>query len=57
MTNAEKFEEVFGIKPDMESLVIDCPKVPSRDCIYWKIGCHCELWWYEKYKENADDRD
>lgn len=58
MTNAEKFEEVFGIKPDIEAMVIDCPKVPPVDCKYWEdAGCHCEMWWREKYKENADDRD
>ena len=46
MTNAEKFEEVFGIKPDIESMVIDCPKIPPRECKYWEdAGCHCEMWW------------
>lgn len=55
MTNAEKFEEVFGIKPDIESMVIDCPK-SSMDCKYWEdAGCHCEMWWREKYKEKSNE--
>ncbi len=54
MTNAEKFEEVFGIKPDVESMVIICPirEVFKRGCKYYEdSGCHCEKWWREKYKE------
>lgn len=57
MTNAEKFEEVFGIKPDIESMVIDCHKIPSMECKYWEdAGCHCEMWWREKYKEKSNDQ-
>ena len=55
MTNAQKFEEVFGIKPDIESMVINCPKTIIRDCKYFMdSGCHCEAWWHEKYKEKTD---
>ena len=51
MTNAEKFEEVFGIKPDTDIMIVDRPKIPM-DCIYRDdAGCHCEMWWREKYKE------
>lgn len=53
MTNAEKFEEVFGIKPDIESMVIECPKI--LECKYCEdSGCHCEMWWREKYKEKSN---
>ena len=56
MTNAKKFEEVFGIKPDIESMVIDCTvfigDCKFGDCKYFEIdGCHCEKWWDEEYKE------
>ena len=59
MTNAEKFEEVFGVKPDTESMVIDCPsevKEPcSSGCKYYEdSGCHCDAWWHEKYKGTID---
>lgn len=53
MTNAEKFEEMFGIKPDVDSMAIDCPKVVPHECKYWEdSGCHCEAWWNEEYKES-----
>ena len=52
MTNAEKFEEIFGIEPDVESMAIDCHKATPRECKYWEDGnCHCEAWWHEEYKE------
>ena len=55
MTNAEKFEEVFGIKPDVESMTIDCPPTMTRDCKYFENnGCHCEAWWQEEYKGKTD---
>lgn len=52
MTNAEKFEEVFGFKPDTEFGVIDC-SLKKSECPYYEEldgGCHCELWWNETYK-------
>lgn len=54
MTNVEKFEEVFGIKPDIESMIIKCPihEILKRGCKYYDdSGCHCETWWNEKFKE------
>ena len=52
MTNAEKFEKVFGIKPDVESMSIDCPPTAPRNCKYFENdACHCEAWWHEEYKE------
>lgn len=62
MTNAEKFEEVFGIKPDTEFAVLDCPYELAEKwnkCKYYEEldgGCHCETWWNEQYREvKADD--
>ena len=56
MTNAEKFEEVFGFKPDVEFGVIDCPHETSKCPYYEKLdgGCHCESWWNETYKRSID---
>ena len=58
MTNAEKFEEVFGIKPDTEVIAIDCnswDKCPYRE--EFDCGCRCDVWWDEKYREvKADDK-
>lgn len=58
MTNAEKFEQVFGIKPDTETMVIDCPYEETNSwskCPYYEEldgGCRCDTWWNEKYKED-----
>ena len=53
MTNAEKFKEVFGVEPDEESMVIECPE-GGGGCEYqWAMGrCHCEEWWQEEYKKH-----
>ena len=56
MTNAEKFEEIFGFKPDTEFGVMDCPyEIPKKwyECPYYEEldgGCHCESWWNDIYK-------
>ena len=53
MTNEEKFIEVFGFKPDTESLIIECPSEEyASSCPYYEEldgGCHCETWWHDKY--------
>ena len=56
MTNAEKFEEIFGFKPDTEFGVIDCPHETSECSYYEELdgGCHCESWWNETYKRGID---
>lgn len=54
MTNAEKFEEVFGVRPDVEMMVLDCPTILQSECQYREdvdMVCHCEKWWDEEYKE------
>ena len=54
MTNAEKFEEVFGVRPDIETMVLDCPTILQSECQYKEdedMFCHCEKWWDEEYKE------
>lgn len=53
MTNAEKFEETFGFKPDVNCLVLRCPEYSGeKACPYYEedYGCHCEKWWKEAYK-------
>ena len=54
MTNAEVFEKVFGIKPDTEFSVVECPfEYGNSECKYYEEldgGCRCELWWQEEYK-------
>jgi len=55
MTNAEKYEEIFGLKPDYDS----CPTVFCDDCpIHNKefdhLGCSSSMravWWDAEYKE------
>ena len=56
MTRAEKYEEVFGIKPDTEM----CPTKDCWLCPCFK-GCHedtiyhdniTEEWWNGEYNEN-----
>lgn len=57
MTNAEKFENIFGFKPDTEFSIFDCPEdYAGSQCPYYEEldgGCHCEEWWNEEYKPNA----
>lgn len=56
MTNAEKFENTFGFKPDTEFGILNCPKDhDGSQCPYYEEldgGCHCETWWNEEYKPN-----
>lgn len=57
MTNAEKFENTFGFKPDTEFGIFDCPEdYAGSQCPYYEEldgGCHCETWWNEEYKPNT----
>ena len=57
MTNADKFEEVFGFEPKIADCVaVDCLQCPIAD---WKRLDFCEgcgknvkKWWYHtEYKE------
>lgn len=55
MTNAEKYQEVFGLVPDIGSC-------PTEDCSYCPGLCYgansvC-TWWYEEYNgPNAIKRE
>lgn len=52
MTNKDKFIEVFGVVPDADVSVLDCP--PNGIECEWQDGiygeCHCEGWWLREYK-------
>ena len=53
MTNAEKFEEVFGLVPNTESMVLLCNIIPNPKCPYYEEvdgSCHCDTWWSEEYE-------
>lgn len=53
MTNAEKFEEVFGVEPDTSCCILMCETM-SYPCKYLEEldgGCNCNKWWDEQYKE------
>lgn len=58
ITNAEKFEEVFGFKPDTEFGIINCPQDHAgSQCPYYEEldgGCHCETWWNEEYRDTKE---
>lgn len=49
MTNAEKYKEVFGMEPDIDS----CPTLVCDNCplLSWKPKCdiHCFEWWNSEY--------
>lgn len=51
MTNAQKYEEVFGFPPDK----VGCPTKTCDECpVNGKnllSPCACEKWWNSKYKE------
>ena len=63
MTNAEKFEEVFGVKPDTDALVLDCPSnnmYMIEMCPYYDLytrQCHCDEWWYQTYTCNRQGKE
>ena len=51
MTNAEKFEEVFGFMPAIEQ----CPRGDGNcfsDCNGYKRNNCPSWWWLSEYKEN-----
>ena len=55
MTNAEKFEKVFGVKPDLEYPPFECPDTGcNSSCKYWDENWgHCGDWWNEECKATA----
>ncbi len=55
MTNAEKYEEVFGMKVDKNM----CPTKRCAICPIYKEGLSCscadtEDWWDAEYKKEGD---
>ena len=55
MTNAEKFEKVFGYFPDTSADVCECPEYSAGESCKYNddYGCHCEDWWLEEYNEKT----
>lgn len=56
MTNAEKFEKVFGAKPN----IVHCPILYRKDCNNCKgynnnLECVSSCWWNSEYKEKTDE--
>lgn len=45
MTNAEKYQEVFGLIPDTSNC-------PTEDCSFCPNRCNSYVWWNEEYKGN-----
>ena len=53
MTNAEKYQEVFGFPPDKGN----CPAERCEICpcsVGGKFNCFCRNWWDEEYKGGAE---
>lgn len=51
MTNAEKYEEVFGFPPDKEM----CPTERCENCPQSGYGCYgVGEWWDKEYKGGAE---
>lgn len=49
MTNAEKYQEVFGFPPDKGSC-------PTEDCKFCPAKpCNSYDWWNEEYKGGAEE--
>lgn len=51
MTNAEKFEQVFGIKPDADCCPLDCE---ANNGGLRCFKCEKRNWFKEEYKEQDD---
>lgn len=54
MTNAEKYQEVFGFPPDRGNC-------PTEYCKFCPVNCSADFgcesafdWWDEEYKENKE---
>ena len=51
MTNAEKYEEVFGFEPDLSACPVEsCTKCPVKDKRLDSISCS-KIWWNSEYRE------
>lgn len=60
MTNAEKYEEVFGFPPDTGNCPAeDCPICPCADLKHnnghnYCVNSSTHDWWNEEYKGGAE---
>lgn len=53
MTNGEKYEEVFGVKPDTYCCpTIECSECPADN---WGSFDCASRWWNSEYKEKEDE--
>ena len=51
MTNAEKFLEVFGVRPDLDVGPFDCSDRACVECdCYINNQCNSLKWWRKEYK-------
>ena len=50
MTNAKKFEEVFGFAPDC----CECPTYSCDNCPSDNWGNCASRWWNSEYKETTE---
>lgn len=61
MTNAEKYQEVFGMKPDTGNCPTSncnfcpCASIDDEGCISC-IGISVSDFWNSEYKENEDGK-
>lgn len=56
MTNAEKFEQIFGYPPDHVTCPFECSEV--KDCPYFEEekSCRCNEFWESTYtSKNAEE--
>lgn len=52
MTNAEKYEQIFGFKPDVHN----CPADECSNCPAHEKSCSGIVgWWNEEYKEKENE--
>lgn len=57
MTNAQKFEEVFGLKIDKDYLDDICGCVDSKICASHNCGrCPAFHFWKREYKNDKNDK-
>ena len=55
MTNAEKYQEVFGLEPEIGCPTLNCNKCPIYEDCYHDNNVCLKKWWYSEYKEKADE--
>lgn len=51
MTNAEKYKEVFGFRPDLCCPTLNCCDCPLNERCFNTDGENALTWWNSEYKE------